>query len=68
MDTKLLFEKAKEFWDKYVVTGHTPTGLIDEAYNGKIYIKNKHIALDCGAVFGNALGCICLDTFEEFYV
>lgn len=30
--------------------------------------QNRHIALDCGAVFGNTLGCICLDTGEEFYV
>lgn len=56
------------FDDKYVVTGHTPTGLISEKYLGKIYRANNHVAIDCGAVFGNPLGCICLDTFEEFYV
>ena len=56
------------FTDKYVVTGHTPTGCIDEAYTGKIYKANNHIAIDCGAVFDNPLGCICLDTFEEFYI
>lgn len=62
-------EYEKEYFpDKYVVTGHTPTGLIAPKYSGKIYIKNNHIALDCGAVFGNALGCICLDTLKEFYV
>lgn len=54
--------------DIYFVTGHTPTGLIDRAYNGRIYQKNNHIAIDCGAVFGNPLGCVCLDTLEEFYV
>ncbi len=54
--------------DKFIVTGHTPTGLIDPEYAGKIYKKNNHIAIDCGAVFGNPLGCICLDTLEEFYV
>ncbi len=56
------------FDDKYIVTGHTPTGLIDPAYSGKIYKNNNHIAIDCGAVFGKALGAICLDTLEEFYV
>ncbi len=56
------------FEDKYIVTGHTPTALIDESYTGKIYKKNNHIAIDCGAVFGSPLGCICLDTMEEFYV
>lgn len=49
------------------VTGHTPTGFIDEKYTGKIWQKNNHIAIDCGAVFGQPLGCVCLDTLEEFY-
>lgn len=56
------------FADKYIVTGHTPTSFIDINYKGKIYKKNNHIAIDCGAVWGNPLGCICLDTLEEFYV
>lgn len=56
------------FDDKYVVTGHTPTAYIDRSYLGKIWMGNNHIAIDCGAVFGNPLGCICLDTFETFYV
>lgn len=34
------------FDDKVIVTGHTPTGLIDKAYAGRIYIKNNHIAVD----------------------
>ncbi len=62
-------EYDKEYFpDRFVVTGHTPTGLIDSRYAGRIYRQNRHIALDCGAVFGHALGCICLDTGEEFYV
>ena len=56
------------FEDKYIITGHTPTGLIDKNSNGKIWMKNNHIAIDCGAVFGNKLGCLCLNTLEEFYV
>lgn len=60
---------ARQYYkDKYLVTGHTPTYNIDENYRGKIYIRNNHIAIDCGAVFGGNLGCICLDTLEEFYV
>lgn len=53
--------------DMYFVTGHTPTALIDPVYRGRIYQKNNHIAIDCGSVFKNPLGCICLDTGEEFY-
>ena len=55
------------FNDKILVTGHTPTGLIDPVFAGRILRKNNHIAVDCGAVFGNPLGCICLETEEEFY-
>lgn len=58
----------KYFEDKYIVTGHTPTIFIGPKYDGKIYIKNNHIAIDCGAVFGRILGCICLNDFKEYYV
>ena len=61
-------EYEKEYFpDKFIVTGHTPTGLIDPQYKGRIWQRNNHIAIDCGAVFGNPLGCICLDTLEEYY-
>ena len=69
------------FKDKYLVTGHTPTWLIraEEAGetpntfkrtvdNGKIYKNGKNIVIDCGCGYGGQLGCICLDTLEEFYV
>jgi len=56
------------FPNKIILSGHTPTLVIGEQYKGKIYRKNNHIVLDCGIVFGNPLGCICLDTMEEFYV
>lgn len=54
--------------DTVTVTGHTPTGLISPDYRGRIWQGNQHIAVDCGAVFFGTLGCICLDTMEEFYV
>ncbi len=56
------------FPDRYIVTGHTPTGLIDPASSGRIFRHKRHIAIDCGAVFGKPLGCIRLDDFKEFYV
>lgn len=59
----------KVYWPNvYLVTGHTPTGYIDPAYANRIMQKNNHIAVDCGAVFGGTLGCVCLETLEEFYV
>lgn len=60
---------AKQYFpNKFLVTGHTPTCNIDKKYKGKIYKENNHIAIDCGAAYGICLGCICLDTLEEFYL
>ena len=56
------------FDDKIIISGHTPTLHIDKNMKGKIIKKNNHIAIDCGCVFGYGLGCLCLDTMEEFYV
>lgn len=56
------------FEDTIIITGHIPTGFIDPEYAGRIWKGNNHIAIDCGAVFGNPLGCVCLDTMEEIYV
>lgn len=62
-------EYEKEYFpDIYIITGHTPTSFIDPNSRGKIWHGNRHIAIDCGAVFGNPLACLCLDTMEEFYV
>jgi serine/threonine protein phosphatase 1 len=57
--------------DVILVTGHIPTFVLDDEYRGKIYRKHNHIAIDCGAESheeGGRLGCICLETGEEFYV
>ena len=54
--------------DKLLVTGHTPTALIDPACAGRIWRGNGHIVVDCGAVYLGILGCLCLETLEEFYV
>lgn len=61
------YEK-RYFKDAYLVTGHTPTFLIDEQYRGRVYKKNNHIAIDTGAVFGENLCCVCLETGEVYYV
>lgn len=50
----------------YIVTGHTPT--LSITGKSEIYISNNNICIDCGAVFGGRLACLCLDTMEEFYV
>lgn len=56
------------FEDKIIISGHTPTVFIDRSKKGKIVKLNNHIAIDCGCVFGYGLGCLCLDTMEEYYV
>ena len=57
------------FPDRYVITGHTPTQVIEgNPRPGYIFRKNNHIAIDCGAFSSEGrLAAICLDTDEEFY-
>lgn len=45
-----------------IVGGGAPTG------SGKIERGEGSIFLDCGVKDGGSLGCICLETGEEFYV
>lgn len=72
---------VKYFKNAFLITGHTPTRvayanergipleeLPSSEYQDVIFKKNNHIAIDCGSDFGGQLGCICLDTLEEFYV
>lgn len=58
--------------DQYLVYGHTPTrllrGQLGEPPLDTILRRGNQIAIDCGCGFGKGLGCLCLDTLEEFYV
>lgn len=58
------------FCDKYMVSGHTPTMLIqDNPRSGYIYQANNHIAIDCGCSFpGGRLACLRLEDMKEFYI
>lgn len=53
--------------DKILVFGHTPTRLMWG--QDRIFRRGTMIDIDCGCVFqGGQLGCLCLDTMEDFYV
>lgn len=53
--------------DKILVFGHTPTRILGGG--DKILRRKTWVDIDCGCVFkGGRLGCLCLDTMEEFYV
>lgn len=56
------------FKDQILVTGHRPTFKIDEQYRGRIFEKNNHVAIDCGAAYGERLGAYCLETGKKYYV
>lgn len=60
------------YQDKYLVYGHTPTRLLHQQAGeppaDDIIRRGGQIAIDCGCGFGGRLGCLCLDTLEEFYV
>ena len=55
------------FPDKLVIFGHTPTRYLSK--QDKIFRQETWIDIDCGcAAPSGRLGCLCLDTMEEFYV
>ena len=60
--------------DNYVIYGHTPVQMLCDRSGNKnsaprIFQNGKAIDIDCGCVYhGGKLGCLCLDTMEEFYV
>lgn len=60
--------------DNYVIFGHTPVQLLCDGFGeedtaAKIFHNGKAIDIDCGCAFpGGQLGCLCLETMEEFYV
>lgn len=54
------------FKDRYLVTGHLPT-ITTIGNMGSVIIKNNHIAIDCGKVFGGRLAMVCLNTFDIYY-
>lgn len=59
--------EAVYYPDKILVFGHTPTRLLGK--QDRIFRKGTMVDIDCGCVFqGGQLGCLCLDTMEEFYV
>ena len=47
--------------DVTVIAGHVPTA------SGRIERGAGSILIDCGAVEGGKLGCLCLESGEEFY-
>lgn len=52
--------------EKTVILGHTPTRLLSG--QDEILSLSTMIDVDCGCGFGGPLGCLCLETMEEFYV
>ncbi len=58
------------FYDYKFIFGHTPTISISNGTTNKILYKNNKIYIDCGistSTIGK-LGCLCLETMEEFYI
>ena len=60
--------ERRYFDDVTIIAGHVPTYSIDGAERGKIYRGEGCILIDCGAAYGEALGCLRLEDGKEFYV
>lgn len=59
------------FDDKILVFGHTPTAHYQDDAPMSIWVTEDKIGVDCGCGWqksGGRLGCLCLETMEEFYV
>lgn len=60
------------YQDQYLVYGHTPTRLLPQQTGeppmDTVLRRGTQIAIDGGCGFGGCLGCLCLETLEEFYV
>ena len=58
--------------DKYLLYGHTPTRVLHQQLGNPpadtILHRGRQIAIDCGCGWDGRLGCLCLDTMEEWYV
>ena len=66
--TRLDYTK-RYYKDRLLVTGHTPVANIcGNTQKDSIFCVNGHIAIDCGCGSGGALGAICLNTGETFYI
>lgn len=52
----------------HVVTGHTPTMLLNKDGSAKVYEAQGHIAIDCGCVYGKRLAAYCLNNKNIVYV
>ena len=53
---------ADFFQTRTLIVGHAPTA------SGRIERRGGVIYLDCGAMRGGRIGCLCLETGEEYYV
>ncbi len=68
-------DQKAHFWpgeNKVLLVGHTPTFYLQDQKPAAIYRGGGNVIfLDCGAAYkeyGGRLGCLCLETGEEFYV
>lgn len=61
---------AKRYYPEniFLVTGHTPTFLIEGWGKTQVYRKNGHIAIDCACAAGGKLAAFCVETEETIYV
>lgn len=68
------YDKYKEMLEKIKFSDYDTLYILGDVMDrdlydfDEIFVKNRHIVIDCGCEFGGKLGCICLDTMEQFYV
>ena len=56
--------------ERWLIVGHMPTFIYGDEYAGRIIRReaSRTLHIDCGCVFGKAMGVLRLDDLQEFYV
>lgn len=57
----------KYYDDRIIIVGHNPT-TEENGGEDRIFYGNGSIDIDCGAMRGGRLGCLCLENKKEFYI
>lgn len=70
---RTILDRGEDFFPgRIVISGHTPVRVLREQLgetpSDRILRRGNQIAIDCGCAFEDGrLGCLCLETLEEFY-
>ena len=60
--------KKVYYSDKFLVTGHTPTAIIEGSKGNGVFSAKRHLAINTIEITDGKLTAVCLDTMKVYYV